>query len=136
MQSKSSSVSFVRLLYIPRTRPVVYGISGAGLACSIAEELICTWFLGKDKKENGMYSRRYLQSVWNTIDALTSLCDTFMTAFLKSKEISQAKEETTWQKSTSHSSHLPAVSEAIWNTDSVAHLNNVDRLSGASQEFM
>lgn len=42
MQRKANSVSLVRFLYIPRTRPVAYGISGADLDGSLAEELICT----------------------------------------------------------------------------------------------
>lgn len=80
MQGKANSVSRVRLLYIPRTRPVPYIISAADLACSLAEELICIWFLAKTKKEMERSNLRiYLQSVWNMIDTLKSLCDTFMT---------------------------------------------------------
>lgn len=72
-------MSWVRFLYVPRMRPVAYVISGADLEGSLAEELICAWFLAKTKKENGKIR-------------LTTLCDIFMTeTFLKSKETSQAK---------------------------------------------
>lgn len=80
MPRKANSELLVRFLYIPRTRPVAYGISAADLTCSLVEELICTWSLAKTKKKmERSNSRIYLQSVWNMIDALASPCDTSMT---------------------------------------------------------
>lgn len=80
---------------------------------------------------------KLLHSLWETwqIHLHHYVTHLWQTVFLQSKEISQAKEETAWQKGISHNSHLPVVSEAVRKTDSVEHFDHVDRLNGASQEF-
>lgn len=61
----------VRILYIPRTRPVAYCLSAADLACPLAEELIRTWLLAKTKKKMEWSNSRISYTICGKYDRHT-----------------------------------------------------------------
>lgn len=138
MQRKANLLSLVRFFIHTKNEACCTRRFSCRLGLFISWRTNLYLISGKDKKKSKCKDQtwEFTCSLWNMIDAITSLCGTFMTtSFPKIQRNITSKRRNCLAKRCFSSSHLPAVSETIRNTDSVEHFNNVDRLSGASQEF-
>lgn len=112
MQRKINSVSLVRFFIHTKNEACCTRRFSCRLGLFISWRTNLYLISGKDKKKKQMWKsnlRIYLQSVWNMIAALTSLCDTFMTnSFPKIQRNTTSKRGNRLAKRRFSSSRLPA----------------------------